>query len=76
MNFASRANDAGFLRPPRRPIFHPLRLRRYATGVRAWNPTIRNGPLETRLVRVRGEVQGVGYREACVRRARELGVTG
>ncbi|VVD30870.1 acylphosphatase [Paraburkholderia dioscoreae] len=33
-------------------------------------------PLETRLVQVLGQVQGVGYREACVRRARELGVTG
>ncbi|MFM0347289.1 acylphosphatase [Paraburkholderia sp. RL17-347-BIC-D] len=33
-------------------------------------------PLETRLVQVRGQVQGVGYREACVRRARELSVTG
>ena len=33
-------------------------------------------PLETRLVQVRGQVQGVGYREACVRRARKLGVTG
>lgn len=33
-------------------------------------------PLETRLVQVRGQVQGVGYREACVRRARELHVTG
>jgi acylphosphatase len=33
-------------------------------------------PLETRLVQVRGQVQGVGYREACVRRARELAVTG
>jgi len=32
--------------------------------------------LETRLVRVRGQVQGIGYREACVRRAREMGVTG
>jgi acylphosphatase len=32
--------------------------------------------LETRLVRVRGQVQGVGYREACVRRSRQLGVTG
>lgn len=35
------------------------------------------GPgIETRLVRVRGRVQGVGYRHACVRRARELGLTG
>ncbi|MFL9932242.1 acylphosphatase [Paraburkholderia sp. RL18-103-BIB-C] len=32
--------------------------------------------LETRLVQVRGQVQGMGYREACVRRARELSVTG
>jgi acylphosphatase len=35
-----------------------------------------DGMLETRLVRVRGLVQGVGYREACVRRAHTLGVTG
>jgi acylphosphatase len=32
--------------------------------------------LETRLVQVRGIVQGIGYREACVRRAHALGVTG
>jgi acylphosphatase len=32
--------------------------------------------LETRLVRVRGQVQGIGYREACVRCARAMGVTG
>ncbi|MBC8751882.1 MULTISPECIES: acylphosphatase [Paraburkholderia] len=35
-----------------------------------------DGTLETRLVRVHGRVQGIGYREACVRRARALGVTG
>ena len=35
-----------------------------------------NGTLETWLVTVRGRVQGIGYRDACVRRARELGVTG
>ena len=34
------------------------------------------GMLETRVVRVRGTVQGIGYREACVRRAQALGVTG
>lgn len=36
----------------------------------------RDAPLETRLVRVRGRVQGIGYRHACVQRARALGVTG
>ena len=34
------------------------------------------GMLESRLVRVYGRVQGIGYREACVGRAREMGVTG
>ncbi|WP_042880877.1 acylphosphatase [Cupriavidus necator] len=37
---------------------------------------INEGKLETRLVRVRGRVPGIGYREACVHRAQELGVTG
>jgi acylphosphatase len=36
----------------------------------------KDGMLETRLVRVHGLVQGIGYREACVRRAHALGVTG
>jgi len=34
------------------------------------------GGVETWLARVRGRVQGVGYRDACVRRARALGITG
>ena len=32
--------------------------------------------LQTRLVRVRGRVQGVGYRYACVQQARALSITG
>ncbi|WP_332776202.1 acylphosphatase [Polaromonas sp.] len=28
------------------------------------------------MVRVRGRVQGIGYREACVHRAQALGITG
>ncbi len=35
-----------------------------------------DGLLETRLVQVRGQVQGIGYREACVRKAQAMGVTG
>ena len=35
-----------------------------------------NGTIESWQVRVRGRVQGIGYREACVRRARTQGITG
>jgi acylphosphatase len=35
-----------------------------------------DGRLETWLVRVSGRVQGVGYRFACIHRARALGITG
>jgi acylphosphatase len=33
-------------------------------------------PMQCWLVRVRGRVQGVGFRDACVRRARALGLHG
>ena len=33
-------------------------------------------PIETWRVRTHGRVQGVGWRDACVRHARALGVTG
>ena len=36
----------------------------------------KDGMIQNRLVRIYGRVQGVGYREACVRRARARGVTG
>jgi acylphosphatase len=32
--------------------------------------------IETILVRVHGRVQGIGYRDACVRQARAIGITG
>lgn len=35
----------------------------------------KDGTIQNRLVRVYGRVQGVGYREACVRRARAQGAT-
>jgi acylphosphatase len=34
------------------------------------------GAIECRLVRVRGRVQGIGYRYACIQQARVLGLTG
>lgn len=36
----------------------------------------KDGAIRNRLVRIYGRVQGVGFREACVRRARARGVTG
>ena len=36
----------------------------------------KDGTTEVWLVRVSGHVQGVGYRDACMRRARTLGITG
>ena len=36
----------------------------------------KDGTAEVWLVRVSGQVQGVGYRDACMRRARTLGMTG
>ena len=35
-----------------------------------------NASIENRLVRVRGIVQGVGFRDGCMRHARALGITG
>jgi acylphosphatase len=39
-------------------------------------PEDHDSSVESRLARVRGIVQGVGFRETCVRRARALGITG
>ncbi|HEY3046766.1 MAG TPA: acylphosphatase [Polaromonas sp.] len=36
----------------------------------------KDGAIESWLVQVCGRVQGIGYREACVRRARAQGITG
>jgi acylphosphatase len=35
-----------------------------------------NAPVEHRLVRVRGIVQGVGFRDSCMRHARAHGIAG
>ena len=35
-----------------------------------------DGTLQSWLVRVSGRVQGIGYRDACVHRARAVGITG
>lgn len=40
------------------------------------NPGDKNEAIECRLVRMRGRVQGVGYRDACVRHALATGVAG
>ena len=40
------------------------------------DPRDKDGAIECRLVRMRGRVQGVGYRDACVRHARAKGITG
>lgn len=34
------------------------------------------GVTESWLVRARGRVQGIGYRDACIRHAKALGITG
>ncbi|CAN7565060.1 acylphosphatase [Variovorax sp. LjRoot290] len=40
------------------------------------NPGDKNEAIECRLVRLRGRVQGVGYRDACLHHARAKGITG
>jgi len=40
------------------------------------NPQDENGAIEHRLVRVRGIVQGVGFRDSCMRYARAQGIAG
>lgn len=40
------------------------------------NPHDENETTESWLVRVHGRVQGIGYRDACVHRARALGLSG
>ncbi|MGK6307364.1 acylphosphatase [Variovorax sp. DT-64] len=39
-------------------------------------PQDENAPIEHRLVRVRGIVQGVGFRDSCMRHARARGIAG
>lgn len=39
-------------------------------------PEYHDSQVESRLARVRGVVQGVGFRETCVQHAQALGVTG
>jgi acylphosphatase len=45
-------------------------------GVARMSSPEKHGTTEVWLVRVSGHVQGVGYRDACERRARTLGITG
>lgn len=45
-------------------------------GASHMNTGDEDGTIESWQVRVRGRVQGVGFREACVRRARTQGITG
>ena len=40
------------------------------------NPGDENAVIECRLVRLRGRVQGVGYRDACLHHAHAKGITG
>ena len=47
-----------------------------ATGIVRMESRDGEGMLESWLVRVSGRVQGIGYRDACVRRARAVGITG
>jgi acylphosphatase len=53
-----------------------LQLRQHRAALKFGFTMANDAPIETRLVRVRGRVQGVGYRYACVQQASSLGITG
>ena len=61
---------------------HPISRSSRASRLQDWKrvdrpgPTTSNGRMERWQLLVRGRVQGVGYRQACCQRARELQLNG